>query len=295
MHDLRILISGGTGFIGSHLAERLTETHEVGFLLRASSRSQRPHFGQLLLWDGSQEDLRMKVVSFKPDVVIHLASLFLGTHKPEDVDRLIESNVRFPSQLIEASLAAGCLDFLNTGTAWQHYENAPYAPVNLYAATKQAFADVLTYYVEVMGLKALTLELTDTYGPKDPRPKLISLLQKAAQSGEPLSMSPGEQIIDFVHVSDVGTGYEQALSLLRSFGKGEQRTYMLRSEHPMKLKAFLDVYNKVSKKPVTVHWGKKEYRPREIMSTITYNKTLPDWRPSIDLPSGLRQLLETAS
>jgi hypothetical protein len=63
----------------------------------------------------------------------------------------------------------------------------------------------------------------------------------------------------------------------------------------MKLKAFLNVYNKVSKKPITVHWGKKEYRPREIMRTITYHKTLPDWRPAIDLPEGLRQLLETAA
>ncbi|MFA5040679.1 MAG: NAD-dependent epimerase/dehydratase family protein [Bdellovibrionales bacterium] len=292
MNGLRILISGGTGFIGSHLAEKLASLHKVGFLLRASSGRKLPAFGQLFLLDGSYNNLRTQVMSFKPDVVIHLASLFLGTHKPEDVDHLIESNVRFPTQLIEASLAAGCREFINTGTAWQHYENAPYAPVNLYAATKQAFADILTYYVEIAGFKALTLELTDTYGPNDTRPKLLTLLKKAAQSGEPLSMSPGEQIVDFVHVSDVVAGYEQALSLVHSMGESEQRTYMLRSNRPLKLKAFLDIYNKISKKPVTISWGEKEYRPREIMRVITCHETLPGWRPSIDLPAGLRQLLE---
>ena len=69
----------------------------------------------------------------------------------------MSSNITFGTQLVEAMVANGCYQFVNTGTSWQHYENDEYNPVNLYAATKQAFEDILRYYVETSALRVITL------------------------------------------------------------------------------------------------------------------------------------------
>jgi nucleoside-diphosphate-sugar epimerase len=60
--------------------------------------------------------------------------------------------------------AAGIRRLVNAGTTWQHYLGQVYDPVNLYAATKQAFEAILKFYTSTRDFQAITLELTDTYG-----------------------------------------------------------------------------------------------------------------------------------
>ena len=135
-----------------------------------------------------------------PEIVFHLASLFLAQHTLEDIERLVQSNLLFGVQIAEAITLQGVTKLINTGTSWQHYENEDYNPVCLYAATKQAFEDMLKFYVEASKLKVITLKLFDTYGPDDSRPKLFTLLRKVAQEQTELAMSPGEQLIDLVYM-----------------------------------------------------------------------------------------------
>ncbi len=104
--------------------------------------------------------------------------------------------------LAEAATGVPGLRFVNTGTVWQHFDAAPYSPVSLYAATKQAFADILVFYGEVAGLSVHTIELMDTYGRDDPRAKLIPFLLRAGAEGTTVEMTDGTQLIDLVHVDD---------------------------------------------------------------------------------------------
>jgi len=85
---------------------------------------------------------------------------------------MIHANLGFGTALAEAAACVPELRFVNTATVWQHFDAAPYSPVSLSAATKQAFADILVFYAEVEGLAVHTLELMDTYGPGGTRPKL---------------------------------------------------------------------------------------------------------------------------
>lgn len=297
---MRILLTGATGFIGSHLARRLGARHDIAALLRPESRRLRlsgiePPLRELI-WDGDVASLPALLAEFGPEAIIHLASYYTGVHQPEDIDPLIASNLRFPTALLDAAAAIGCGQFINTGSVMQHYEDAEYSPFNLYAATKQAFADILTYYVRAGGLaRAITLQLTDTYGPNDPRSKLIPLLRAAAAKSEVLAMSPGEQLVDLVHVTDVAAGFEHALTLLPGVPARQQRIYALRSATPMKLRDFVALYNEVSADPVRVEWGARSYRPSEMMQPWTQGEDLPGWRPTIDLREGLRELLATPS
>ena len=93
--------------------------------------------------DGSTEHLENIIAAANPEIVFHLASLVLAQHQEKDIVPLIQSNVQFGAQLVEAMLQNGVYQLVNTGTFWQHYENQDYNPVCLYAATKQAFETLL--------------------------------------------------------------------------------------------------------------------------------------------------------
>ncbi len=287
------LVTGATGFVGSHLARRLVrEGWQVHILSRAGSRlPDAAEFAQVTnhVHDGSTEGMVRCVAQAQPDVVFHLASLFLSQHTTKDIDALIQSNVLFGNQLLEAMKVNEVNCLINTGTSWQHYNNEDYNPVCLYAATKQAFEALLEYYVQACGIKAITLKLFDTYGPNDPRPKLFHLLNKAATSGVPLDMSAGEQLIDLVHIDDVVEAYLIAAQRLFEGKVFQRETYAVSSGLPLPLKDLVQLYAEVTRQTVNVNWGARPYRYREVMSTWNRGKKLPDWEPKIVLSLGMKR------
>src|SRR5207247_1687541 len=98
--------------------------------------------------------------------------------------------------------------------AWQHFGGEEYHPADLYAATKQAFVDVLRYFVEAAALEVVTLELYDSYGLDDARVKLMPALRRAALDGGRIALTDGRQQLDLVHVDDVVRAYEAAAERL---------------------------------------------------------------------------------
>ena len=288
------LVTGAAGFVGGHLARRLLadgwETHAI---VRSSSNATTLRgvlgSGSVHVHDGSTVDLIDVLRRVHPDIVFHLASVFVAEHLTDDVDPLIRSNVLFGVQLLEAMTIAGVSDIVNTGSYSQHYEGREYSPVSLYAATKQAFQDILQFYCEVRGLRAVTLELPDTYGPDDKRPKLFSLLDRTARSGETLQMSPGEQLLDLLHVDDVVHGYEVAADGLLSGHLPSPSQYQLSSGSLVRVKDVVELYRQATGRTVSVAWGGRPYRVREVMEPRSPVPVLPGWAPSRSLAEWLAE------
>jgi nucleoside-diphosphate-sugar epimerase len=230
------------------------------------------------------------VVSSVPDVTFHLASLFLAQHKPDDVETLIRSNLLFGTQLLEAMASRGRTLLVNTGTAWQHFNNRSYSPVALYAATKQAFEAIIRYYVEAKEFRVITLKLFDTYGPEDPRPKLLSGLRKAALNNKPLSMSPGRQCIDLVHIDDVVNAFIIAGNRLISGVGASEESYAISSGVALSLRELVAIFQQQINANFLVEWGALPYRPREVMKPWRFGKHLPGWQAKVALEEGLKSL-----
>jgi nucleoside-diphosphate-sugar epimerase len=289
------LVTGGTGFVGSNLCRSLVKNgwrvhiiaHDTGATLLDDIRDQL----DIHVHDGSTASMSSIMAAVMPDMVFHLASLFLSEHTVQDIDRLIISNVLFGTQLLEAMAEHGVNKIVNTGTSWQHYGNEAYSPVNLYAATKQAFEDVMCYYVEAKGIKAITLKLFDTYGPNDPRPKLFHLLEKLAHEGSSLPMSPGEQIIDLVHVTDVVAAFEIASNRLGHGLVESHEKYAVSSGNPMTLKEVVELFGRVFGRKLAIEWGCRPYRVREVMNLWDKGKRLPGWSQTYSLETGINDLL----
>ncbi|MBI5700636.1 NAD(P)-dependent oxidoreductase [Candidatus Saganbacteria bacterium] len=291
-----ILITGAAGFIGSHLLERLLQKKiTISVVVRPGADklllAKKYPIVKIFEHDGSTEGLLSILRRAKPDIVFHLASLFISEHSSTDINPLIGSNVLFGTQLLEAMRVNQCNYLVNTGTSWQHFQNKHYSPVNLYAATKQAFEDIIEYYASSTELKVITLKLFDTYGPEDKRAKLFKLLHDSSISGRSITMSPGRQLIDLVYIDDVIDAYLKAASrIARSKGKRIEN-FSVSSGKPLELRRIVDIYSKLSGRNANVMWGGRTYRDREVMIPWNKGKRLPGWKPKIGLVEGIRKLL----
>jgi len=291
---LTALVTGSSGFVGSHLTRRLIrEGWEVHILHRETSKFPvAKEFDVCVkhLYDGYTQSIVNSLKQTKVDVVFHLASLFLADHKTTDVENLINSNILFGTQLLEAVIKTETKNIINTGTSWQHYDNNEYNPVCLYAATKQAFESILEYYIQVHGINAITLKLFDTYGKNDRRNKLFSLLYKAGINNEILNMTEGEQLIDIVHVEDIVEAYIIAAEILLDGNKFKNVTYALTSSETIKLRELVNLYIKLKKRNLNINWGARPYRLREVMKPWEKGIKLPNWYPKISLENGLNEI-----
>jgi nucleoside-diphosphate-sugar epimerase len=289
------LVTGATGFIGSHLVSRLVKMGwEVHVVLRARPERLPSHAidgAQVHIHTGSTSNLIEIVKESRPQMVFHLASMFLAQHQSDDIVGLVQSNVAFSTQLAEAMAVNNVRLLVNAGTSWQHYQDADYSPVCLYAALKQAFEAVLQFYVETNAFQVITLKLFDTYGPGDPRPKLLHLFKRIALSGETLAMSPGEQLIDLVYIDDVIDACLLAADRLQSGQVVGMESYAVSSGAALPLKDLAALYSAVSGYPLHINWGGRPYRSREVMQPWLNFRVLQGWVPKIDLATGIRRCL----
>jgi nucleoside-diphosphate-sugar epimerase len=295
----RALVTGATGFIGSHLVRHLLQEGWVVGVLghKESLTSDALDCNiQSFYYSGITSEVIKSVTEFQPDVVYHLASLFLATHTADQIESLITSNVLFGTQLLEAIGQSRCRVLINAGTGWQNYTPEPpfdlpvFSPVNLYAATKQAFEDIALFYVQTTQLRMITLRLFDSYGPGDSRRKLLRLLLDALKTEQPLGMSPGDQILDLVHVDDICRAFLHAAKRASEDLSQGAAVFAVSGKERMTLQAVVQQLEKAARRRLPVEFGRRPHRPREVIHPWD-GPELPGWQPTITLLEGFSQLI----
>lgn len=288
------IVTGASGFVGSNLCKRLIENGwGVSIITRASSKysniSGIINDVDIYEYDGNIHKLINYFKEKNADVVYHLASLVIVEHESDKINDLVDSNIKFGLHILEAMKESNTKLLINTGTSWQHYHSNKYNPVNLYAASKQAFESLIQYYSEVEDIRVVTLKLFDTYGESDRRPKLINLLNKFADENKKLNMSPGEQVLDLVHVDDVVKAYIKAYEYINANLSVQNEEFGVATGRRVKLKDLISIFEEVTNKKVNVRWGGREYRRREVMELWSDYKILPGWEYEITLEEGLKR------
>lgn len=132
----------------------------------------------------------------------------------------------------------------------------------------------------------------DTYGADDKRGKILGLLKKISETGETLKMSPGEQLIDIVYIDDVVEAFVLAGKLLSARKYDHCGTYGVSSTKPISLREVVKIFEEVAGKKLSIEWGGRPYREREIMTPWHSYKLLPGWQPKVPLREGIKKFLE---
>jgi UDP-glucuronate 4-epimerase len=238
---MRILITGGAGFIGSHLAERLSKDgHEIFILddlndfyapaLKRQNLVEVERAGLAGFYDcdiRNAERTREILVDLSPGVVIHLAARGGVRQSLEQPLLYEEVNVRGTLALLEASRIAGVRKFIfassssvyGTGSELPFREDdLTQCPISPYAATKIAGEKICFVYSHLYGLDVVCLRLFTVYGPRQ-RPDLaICKFAKLIDAGREIQIhGDGQTSRDYTYIDDVINGIVASVHLGGSY------------------------------------------------------------------------------
>ena len=287
-------MTGATGYIGSHVLKYLLskgwEIHIIadpkfGYANIEDILSQIDVFE----YDGNIFSLCDYFKTVKPDVVYHLAAAVITNYKPEQVPILIQSNIQFGAEILEAMKSSDSKLLVSTGSYWQNYNSDTYNPVDLYAATKEAFEKIIQFYVDAYGFRHVNLRLFDVYGEDDKRPKLWNAIREIAGTDQHIAVSPGEQLLDLIHISDVCTAYEAAYFALVNNATIVNDIFGVRTGVTYSLKEAISVMETALGKRINVDFGGKPYKDREVMKPCELYPFLPDWCAKVSLLEGFKK------
>lgn len=291
----RIFITGGTGYIGENLALALSkeDRFKVGLIKRQKSNYSRQICSSKNIskysFDEKISSLVKVLKNFSPDIVIHLAANVQTTHTKENLKDIIDGNILFSSNLLEAMKICNIKRFINTGTYWQ-YQKDIYSPIALYAATKQAFEKILEFYVLNHNLISTTLILYDIYGPNDKRKKIVNYLYENKEKKITISLNGGSQYFYPVHISDIIKAFKIASLNIIKLKKPIHNKYTLKPLEYFKLKKFLSIFSKEFKSKFKIKWNNNFSLKPYLKDLNIPFKNLPGWHQRVKISKGLKTL-----
>ncbi len=217
----RVLITGGSGFIGRHVAAAFKETHDVRILDLDASGSEKG--------DVSDERAVKTAMAGGVDCVVHLAALASVQKSLQEPDLARRWNVDGTRIVLEQALNAGVRSVVFASSCAVYGdstpplgEDVPVLPLSLYAETKVAGEQLCRSFSQ-RGLNACVLRLFNVYGSgqrlDSDYAAVIPVFMNAAKEGRPLTIyGDGLQTRDFVFVADVVDAIRKAAFLPQRFG-----------------------------------------------------------------------------
>jgi nucleoside-diphosphate-sugar epimerase len=217
---MKIFVTGGTGFVGSHfLQQALAQGHEVVALRRSGSRP-RIELSKQPVWLDGPLDGDFHAALADVDVLVHLAS-----HTPnppyDPLDKCLYWNVYAPLRLARQAVVQGVKKFVIAGSCFEYGRSAdrvgdlavdtPLEPTLSYPTSKAAASMAFLGLARELNLHLKLLRIFQVYGEGEPAGRLWPSLRNAAQSGQDFPMSGGEQVRDFIHVEEVARQFVEAL------------------------------------------------------------------------------------
>ena len=282
-----ILITGGTGFLGSNMVKRLVGAGwRVVVLKRSFSdmRRLREVAGEIECHDIDRRELGEIVREAGADVILHCATNY--GRKESDPLRIVEANLLLPLRLLclaEASEKAPA--FINTDTILDKR-------VSAYSLSKQQFKEWLQRRAE--GLVCINVALEHFYGPEDDPSKFVTfIIQHLLQEVEGIDLTKGEQRRDLVYIDDVVEAFMRILGAVWAMRAGYYE-YEVGSETVLPIREFVELVKRVAGNTRTeLRFGALPYRPNEVMDARAKTEALRalGWAPRTPLEEGVARTI----
>ncbi len=285
-----ILLSGATGFLGSHLLENFIKNgHKVIALVRSNSDLWRikEFLPECRIYEIDKIPINKIFQESKIDLVVHTACSY--GRSGESLSSIIESNLNFGIQILETAVAHNVKTFINTDTLLPK-------DVNAYSLSKAQFADWLKFSSK--DIQVINMRMEHMYGPKDDKNKFIPwLINKMISDKDAIELTSGVQKRNFIYIEDILLAYN--LVIQESNNLKNYNDFDVASNHLIEVRYFV---REIAKEIETrkgmdiqdrLNFGAKEYRENDIMQPEFDNEAIRElgWKPSVDYRQGINYTL----
>ena len=267
---MKVLVTGATGFLGSHIVKQLLrENHEIIILKRSFSDLWRIADAMEHVASYDLDKMNNLQSLFQEqghiDAVIHTATCY--GRKNESLSRIYETNFLFPLKLLEAAAFFNTATFFNTDTSLYKY-------LNNYSLSKKHFLEVGKNFADVGKINFINMKLEHIYGPQDDESKFVTYIIKSCLANIPeLKLTKGEQKRDFIYIDDVVNAYtvllHHAIDEKRKFQEFEIGT-----GQAITIKELVEKIHSLTHSSTNLNFGALPYRENEIMESKAGNGTL---------------------
>lgn len=219
----KILVTGGAGFVGSHLCERLSKNlkHEVYSLDNYFTGSANNHVPNVTYIKGNTSDIST-LVNFSPDMVYHLGEYSRVEQSFEDIEKVWKLNKDGTFAVLEFVRKHGC-KILYAGSSTKFGDGGLGRSASPYAWTKASNTELVENYGRWFNVPYAITYFYNVYGPREIQTgkyaTLIALFKEKMKNEEPLTIvNPGTQKRNFTHIDDIING----LVLVGENGYGDE-------------------------------------------------------------------------
>ncbi|MDH4229832.1 MAG: GDP-mannose 4,6-dehydratase [Nitrospirota bacterium] len=299
---MKCVVTGGAGFIGSHLVERLLlEGHEVLIIdnLSHGKKANLAKAAKFIRMDVRDRGLVGKLRKYRPQAIFHLAAQISVRESVDNPVADADANILGLINLLESAVEVGCprVYFASSGGAaygeqeqFPAAEEHPIRPVSPYGISKAAGEMYLDYY-RSRGIFAASMRLANVYGPRqDPHGEagVVAIFARQMLKGQQTMINGhGKQTRDFVYVDDVVQAFLLAMikSLTGPYNVGTGVETEVNTLHTLMMQA--------AGATLPPNYGPTK-EGEQLRSCLSAGKLTTDaeWEPSVRLEEGLTETVE---
>ncbi|MCZ6801823.1 MAG: GDP-mannose 4,6-dehydratase [Nitrospirae bacterium] len=300
---MKVLVTGGAGFIGSHVVDRLIqEGHEVVVVdnLSTGKRKNVPHAANFYKADTQGSRLDRILKKERPTVIFHLAAQMNVRKSTEDPGFDAQVNILGTINLLESAVRYGTRKVIFASSGGAVYgeqqifpapESHPTHPLSPYGISKLTGEHYLAYYEHVAGLGYVSLRYGNVYGPRqapEGEAGVVAIFSQAMlKEGQPLINGNGLQTRDYIFVDDVVSATVGAMQ------PNIQGTYNVGTGKESSVnEIFHQVKLLTNSECKEIHGPEKRGEQiRSVLNSAKLREAL-DWEPMVVLDEGLQLTVE---
>lgn len=303
LKDKKIVLSGATGFIGSHLTRRLiSEWADVYVISRENSNTWRIKdclSQENILYCAiiNKELLNRIIGEIKPDIVFHLAAYGVNPEK-RDYLEAINTNIIGTANMVSVAIEAEVKLFINTGTCFEYgqksdkiVEREYLEPTNIYGSTKAASVLLAHQMAREGGLKIITLRPFGIYGEGESRNKFFPYVILSLLNNESVELTKCEQKRDYIYIQDLIDAYilaaqsEHLTDEIINIGSGVAKS----------LRYFVETIKTKINSNLNINYGDRPYRDGEmwyLCTDIEKARNILGWKPKTSFEEGISKTIK---